>query len=148
MHEAIDDYIAHIKRSFVDVETRATTGWGNTQIKEALRLKEKHPDMPISRLDLTTIEAMITFWRNRPVARTSGEPIKVKTAESHIKRLKNFLWWLHRQDGYRWRIPPEVERLTVQVRETDRETQRRARPQQVEAYEVAELVIGDNYPSP
>ena len=48
--EANDDYIAHIKRSFVDVETRATTGWGNTQVKEALRLKEKHPDMPLSRL--------------------------------------------------------------------------------------------------
>ena len=49
LHEAIDDYIAHIKRSFVDVETRATTAWGNTQVKEALRLKEKHPDMPLSR---------------------------------------------------------------------------------------------------
>ena len=148
LHEALDDYIAHIKRTFVDVETRKPTGWANTQVKEALRLKEKHSNMPLSRLDLTTIEAMITFWRNRPVARTSGEPIKVKTAESHIKRVKNFLWWLHRQDGYRWRIPPEVERLPVKVRETDRETQRRAGPQQVKTYDVTELAILYKYALP
>ena len=103
LHEAIDDYIAHIKATFVDVETRTTTGWGNTQVKEALRLKEKHPNIPLSRLDLTTIEA---------------------------------------------RIPPEVERLPVKVRETDREIQRRARPNQVETYSVAELATLYRYALP
>ena len=148
LHEAIDDYIAHIKVTFVDVETRAMTGWGNTQVKEAMRLKEKHSDIPLSRLDLSTIEAMMNLWRNRPLSQKSGEPIRVKTAESHIKRLKNFLWWLHRQDKYRRRIPPEVERLAVKVRETDRETQGRARPQQVEIYDVAELATLYKYALP
>ena len=148
LHEAIDDYIANIKVTFLDVETRAVTGWGNTQVKEAKRLKQKHKDIPLSRLDLTAIEGMVTLWRNRPVSQKSGNPIRVKTAESHIKRLKNFLWWLHRQDKYRWRIPPEVERLAVKVRETDRETQQRARPQQVETYDVAELATLYKYALP
>ena len=148
LHEAIDDYIANIKVTFLDVETRAVTGLGNTQVKEAKRLKQKHKDIPLSRLDLTAIEGMITVWRNRPVSQKSGNPIRVKTAESHIKRLKNFLWWLHRQDKYRWRIPPEVERLAVKVRETDRETQQRARPQQVETYDVAELATLYKYALP
>lgn len=149
LHEALDDYIAHVRAAFVDVETRATTGWGNTQVKEAQRLKGRHPDMPLSRLDLTAIEGMMTFWRNRPVSRRKGgEPIRVKTAEGQIKRLKNFLWWLHRQDKYRWRIPPEVDRLPVKVRETDREAQRRARPQQVETYSVAELTTLYKYALP
>lgn len=148
LHEAIDDYIANIKVTFLDVETRAVTGWGNTQVKEAKRLKQKHKDISLSRLDLTAIEGMVTLWRNRPVSLKSGNPIRVKTAESHIKRLKNFLWWLHRQDKYRWRIPPEVERLAVKVRETDRETQQRARPQQVETYDVAELAMLYKYALP
>ena len=105
LHEAIDDYIANIKVTFLDVETRAVTGWGNTQIKEAKRLKQKHKDIPLSRLDLTAIEGMVTLWRNRPVSQKSGKPIRVKTAESHIKRLKNFLWWLHRQDKYAGEFP-------------------------------------------
>lgn len=148
LHEALDDYIAYIKSSFVDVETRLITGWGNTQVKEALRLKQNHPNFQLSRLDLTTIEGMINFWRNRPVSKKSGEPIKVKTAKGHIKRLKNFMWWLHRQDKYRWKIPPEVERLSVKVRETDRETQQRARPQQVETYSVSELTTLYKYALP
>lgn len=148
LHEALDDYMAHVKSSFVDIETRATTGWGNTQVKEALRLKEKHPNIPLSRLDLMTIETMINLWRNRPMVKGGDEPIKPKTAESHIKRLKSFLWWLHRQEKYRWRIPPEVERLPVKVRETDREIQRRARPNQVETYSVTELATLYKYASP
>ena len=67
LHQALDAFGDHIRRSAltpaVEGETQVTSPYGNTQIRTANRLKERHQDMPLSALNLNAIQAMVDYWR-------------------------------------------------------------------------------------
>lgn len=44
------------------------------------RLRESHPDVPLSALDYNTLEKMKSYWAGRPVSKRYGEPIAIDTS--------------------------------------------------------------------
>ena len=67
LHQALDAFAEHIRRTAltpaVEGETQVTSPYGNTQIRTANRLKERHQDMPLSALNLNAIQTMVDYWR-------------------------------------------------------------------------------------
>jgi hypothetical protein len=143
LHDALDAYGQHIQETYkapaTEGEQRRLSPWGVTQSKNVERLKQRHPNLPLSQLNLSAIEAMVEVWRQRPLAKGRNRPISPKTAESHIKQLRAFLRWLHRNERFHWRKPEGLDEVKVSVPLTNREKALRLTPAQVETYSLDEL---------
>jgi hypothetical protein len=135
LHQALDDYTDFLK------EFQTESGWGRTQMNQTKRLRDRHPDMPLSNLDLTAVEKMINFWRLRPPAKNTGKPISALTARNHIKQLRDFFRWLHRQERYGWRKPEGYEDIYCKVQRTGADTAARMATIHVPTFDVGELRV-------
>lgn len=148
-HQAMDEYGEYLKKTYIDPTTRKTKPWGNTQSKQAGRIKERQSnDFPLHQLTLQKIKDIIETWRSRPIVKDGTTPITPSTAKNHIKQFKHFLWWLHDSDDFRWKMPPEVERLSTKPHVGGEEKARRSRPDQVKTFTLEELVIFYKYATP
>jgi hypothetical protein len=145
LHQALDAFAEHIRRTAltpaVEGESQVTSPYGNTQIRTAHRLKERHQDMPLSALKLNTIQAMADYWRARPVVKGTNTPITVRTAQNHIKQIKEFFRWLHKNSDYEWRKPEDFDDLVVSVKSNLREKAAKVSPIAVDTYQLDELCI-------
>ena len=152
LHQAFDAYIEHIRRTAltpaVEGETQVTSLYGNVQIRNVQRLKERHPDMPLGQVGLNAIQGMIDAWRARPPVKRKTKPIAVKTATEHIKQLKNFFKWLHRNDDFAWRKPEDFAELVVSVKANQREKAAKVSPLQVKTFSEEELCLLYKYATP
>jgi hypothetical protein len=111
LHQALDDYIEWLKAEHREPGTDRIKAGGWTQIREAGRLKEKHPDVALSSLDLEAIESMIRLWRSRPAVKGKERPVAKVTADNHLAQMKRFLRWLHKSPRHNWRKPEGFEDL-------------------------------------
>ncbi len=148
LHDALDAYTDSIKAEHVDPETRMPTGYSNNSVKQIALLKERHENIPLGQLTLGAIKQALQYWASRPVKKGSEKPITARSAENYIKRWRHFLWWLHDAEEFRWKAPPELSRLKVKIRQTDKEKQATISPLQVKAFTEAELLTLFKYATP
>ena len=143
LHQALDDYAEWIPTKYQTLEsdgTRHTSDWGQSQLANVKRLKERHADIPLSMLTLVKCEEMLEFWAQRPPKKNSSTAIAIATAENHILQLKMFFKWLHkRRDQYGWAKPSDLADIRVRVLETEAERTSQNSPIQVDTYSVEEL---------
>jgi len=95
LHQALRDYIGWVRKEYYDAEQDSITDWGQTKIKQAETLIDRHPDLPLAQVNYSKIEEFYRFWRERPVRKGSHQRIAKKTAEHQIAALKDFFKWLH-----------------------------------------------------
>jgi predicted DNA-binding protein (UPF0251 family) len=152
LHQAFDAFAEHIRRTAltpaVEGETQVTSPYGNTQIRTANRLKERHQDMPLSALTLNAIQAMVDYWRARPLVKGTNTPITVRTAQNHIKQIREFFRWLHKNSDYAWRKPEDFDDLVVSVKSNLREKAAKVSPVAVDTYQLDELCVLYKYATP
>jgi hypothetical protein len=146
LHQAIDAYMDHVKRTMVEVSQPKP--FGRTRVKNSERLKERHPDSPLSALRLDAIEEMIDYWKNRPLVKRRGTPIRRKTAIHHIAELVRFCKWLHRTDKFEWRKPDDFDEIDKRVAETPAEVQAKETSAQVKTYSLEQLCTLYEYATP
>lgn len=140
LHQALDDYMEWLKAEKREPGTDRIKAGGWTQIREAGRLKEKHPDIPLSSLDLEAIESMIRVWRARPKVKGKEQPVTKVTADNHLAQLKRFLRWLHKSPRHNWRKPEGFEDLQFSAPLTADEIGGLADTEQVDTFDLSELV--------
>jgi hypothetical protein len=140
LHQALDDYIEWLKLDKREPGTDCVKAGGWTQIREAGRLKEKHPDISLSSLDLEAIESMIRLWRSRPKVKGKVRSLAKVTADNHLAQMKRFLRWLQKSPRHNWRKPEGFEDLHFSAPLTADEISRLADPEQVDTFDLAELV--------
>ena len=104
--------------------------------------------MPLGQVGLNAIQGMIDAWRARPPVKRKTKPIAVKTATEHIKQLKNFFKWLHRNDDFAWRKPEDFAELVVSVKANQREKAAKLSPLQVKTFSEEELCLLYKYATP
>lgn len=148
LHEALDRYAEHIKRKYKEVGTDKITDWGLAQLQTVERLKERHEDRPLARIDFTEIKEMIHLWQSRPQVKGRKTPISADTARHHIAQLKNFLWWVNDESSFRWKAPSELARLKIRIPRTEKEKQGKVSPAQVPTWTVEELTTLYQYATP
>jgi hypothetical protein len=152
LHEALDAFVEHVRRTALtpaaEGEAQVTSPYGNTQIRTAQRLKERHQNMPLSALNVNTIQAMVDYWRARPVVKGTNRPITVRTAQNHIKQIKEFFRWLHKNSDYEWRKPEDFDDLVVSVKSNLREKAAKVSPVAVDTYGLDELIVLYKYATP
>lgn len=152
LHAAFDDYCEYIRRTVltrpVEGEEQVTSSYGNVQIKNVQRLKERHADCPLSSLKLTAIQGMIDVWRNRPKVKGKSKPIARKVAVEHIKQLRAFFRWLHKNDALDWKRPADFDDLVTAVPANYAERAQSISTLQVDTYDIEELVLLYKYATP
>jgi len=111
LHETIDAYKKHLQ------ETGKRDGQDNLSphflkcLERLDMLKEHHADCQLWQLDSDKIEAMVSYWRNRPPTKRGGRCGTEHVAKM-IQQLYLYLRWLDRQPKHRWTMPRGVEGLT------------------------------------
>ena len=80
-------------------------------------------------------EGLIHRIADRPESKRGGK-ISGEFAKHLIKRVRNFVKWLHRTPEFGWKRPPGWETSQVRIDVTPQERQRAFRPQ---TYTVEEL---------
>ena len=111
------------------------------------RLKARHADMPLSQLGLDEIEAMLHYWKARPIT-AKGTPAAPETVRRHIKRIREFLKWLHRSPAFAWRTPTDYVVEPIRLERLAGEKTARLRTAQVKTYSREELVTLYRYATP
>lgn len=151
LHNALDDYAESVRsdqtKAGEDGERRLTR-WGNTQLKNIGRLKERHRDIPLTALDFDQCKDMIVYWRTRPPHKQSKKPLSAKTSSSHLRQLGRFFDWLHRSGKYKWRRPEDLREISRSVELRPDEKAARLTPAQVATYSKDELVLLYKYALP
>jgi hypothetical protein len=142
LHQALDAYARYAGEKY-----RGTL-WGTTLANEIGHVRRELPeDVPLSSVDVGFIERWIDHWRRRPVGKR-GRPVSAKYARNIIKRIRHFLRWLHRAQGFDWQTPPDLEFAPVKIDHTPAELAGRLSGEQVETYSLEELATLYQYATP
>jgi hypothetical protein len=152
LHNALDDYIQHITATCltapIEGEDQELSAWGFQQIKNAGRLKEHHSDCTLPTLKQDVVEAMFQHWANRPHKKGTKKPIAAKSADHHIKQLRNFLKWLHKNPNYSWRKPEDFDDIKIAAKSNSKELAAKLTPAQVDTFDLDELCLLYEYATP
>jgi hypothetical protein len=143
LHEALDDYIAHLKTKEHD-----HSGWGKTQVTEAEILRRHHEDIPLARLNLQAMEDMLMYWAKRPKVRNKDKPMSALSCRNYMKRLRDFWKWLHRSEKYAWRRPEDHDELKVRISSIPADREAKLKSVHIEVYSVEELTALYRHASP
>ncbi len=107
-HRTIEAYRSYLK------STGKTDDGGNlvarvNKCRDRLRyFKHALVDMPLWKLDLSQLETIAAYWRNRPMTQ-KGSRCSKPHAEDMAKEIKRFLKWLDTHPSYRWSKPKGFE---------------------------------------
>lgn len=135
LHEALDDYIAHLTAR----ETSDHSGWKRTQVNEAKVLRAHLQDIPLARLNLQAMEDQLNFWARRPKVRNKDKPMSALSCRNYMKRLRDFWKWLHRSEKYAWRRPDDHDELRVRIASIPADREAKLKSLHIETYSVEEL---------
>ena len=78
----------------------------------------------------------------------TNKPVTVRTAQNHIKQIKEFFRWLHKNSDYEWRKPDDFDDLVVSVKSNLREKAAKVSPVAVDTYRLDELCVLYKYATP
>lgn len=110
LHQAFDGY-----RAFIELGTGVkTTVFNKQRLYVVARLREEHPDEPLSDMNLDRCAQLIDRWRNRPFGR-NGNRLSMSTSSKLLKELVRFLKWLDVSPASSWRLPRGFECLNRRV---------------------------------
>ena len=150
LHQALDAYAGWIKVEFVVVtdDGKRLTDWGVAQIANVFRLKEHHPDLPLSSLGYSGLDEMFRHWRQRPMVKGRNKRMAKDSAEGHVYQLKQFVRWLHTSQEFAWRKPEDYDEIKTKVDADKEKSARRLATTQVDTYTLEELVLLSEYARP
>jgi hypothetical protein len=151
LHEALDDYIHHIRAIDVLPGTSDLSDYGHMKIKNVARLKERHENLSLSSLaTFDAVQSMMNLWRNRPMVKNSDPPTPItkKTAEHHIGELMRFFRWLNRTSMFEWRKPADFDEIQTRVNQTATERAAKHSHTQVNTFGIEELKLLNEYATP
>lgn len=153
LHVALDAYIADIKKNDLEPtpDGPTLTPFGALKAEQANRLKQRHPDRPLSTLDQDGCQELLDFWRMRPLTTdkriSPSRPMKRKTCENNISELTRFFRWLHRSKQFNWRKPEDFDELQTNVKDIQEERTQITHTR-VAVYLPEELAILNKYATP
>ncbi|MCY2987526.1 MAG: hypothetical protein NTY19_06640 [Planctomycetota bacterium] len=153
LHVALDAYVTDIMKNDMEPtpEGPTLTQFGASKIEQAKRLKQRHPDCPLSTLDQDGCQDLLDLWRMRPLTTdkriSPPRPMKKKTCENHVSELKRFLKWLHRSKQFGWRKPDDFDELRTNVKDIQEERTDIAH-NRVPVYLPEELAVLNKYATP
>lgn len=146
LHQALDGYIAWIENVKYRTPDGGVTQNGRGQVFQAGLLKKHHADMALSEFRQDQIDAMLTYWQQRPKGKRGV--MALDTCRDQIKRIRAFIKWLHRSQDFDWRRPADYEIVPVRVRLTVEEMAGKHSPVQVETYTPDQLATLYEYATP
>lgn len=85
---------------------------GANEPKDAKKLRDATPDMPLAEFAYDALETIGSYWRGRPETRrpgAEGKPIAVSTVRNRLKTSRRFVRWLNRSSAWEWRASAEWE---------------------------------------
>ena len=138
LHHALDAYIAELEKD------AHLSQWNRMKVNQALRLRERHEDVPLCALDIKKVEAMIGLWRNRPQVKVrkikaDGRQMAFNTCRNQIIQLRHFFKWLHRHPGYSWKRPECYEDIKATPITTAEDRSNKLRTIHIQTYTPEEL---------
>ncbi len=101
-------------------------------------IRQHAKNVHLEAFNLNEVEGIIRYWSQRPVSKR-GTPVKAATARNHVKRLRHFIRWLHKNPAFDWRKPEDYEVEYVRIPVTVQEKAKRFGATQVATYSVEEL---------
>ena len=84
------------------VEQRDAKEWNRKEAAATKRLKQSHPDIPLSQFGISSLERIAAYWASRPNAKRTGRPMALDSISSILKTARRFVRWLHRSAGHAW----------------------------------------------
>ena len=120
LHDALDAFKTHLINTSKKTNEGIVTTKTQKNLEQVERLKARHADMPLWKLNPDIWEHMITTWRNRPTTH-KGQRCKPSYALENIKLLYRFGRWLHNSD-YKWSKPDnfnDIDRKPFPLKEDD-----------------------------
>ncbi len=103
--------------------------------------------MPLAAFGLADIENLFKTWENRPASQRKGTPLAVESVRGVIKRIRQFLPWLHRS-SFNWRLPPDYVQKRMRLHLTPAELAAKVQPQGRKTFTRHELCTLWEYGSP
>jgi hypothetical protein len=110
LHEAFDDWKTYL------ASQPDPSGHCHKCQEGVDRFKDHHDDCPLSTLGEQRTHDLLTYWGNRPKGKRGV--ISVDTAKWHIKRMREFLRWLHRSEKYGWRKPADFAEWRITIKDS------------------------------
>ncbi len=149
LHQALDCYVAYIRKKVVEPtdDEPQLTSYGNLRIEQALRIKERQKDMPLSKLDLEACQSLLDYWRNRPKVKNSNRAIANRTCVNHIRELIRFFRWMSKGNDFSWRKPEDFDELEMKVKDLPEE-RTDIGLLQVKVYSIDHLTLLYKYSTP
>lgn len=148
LHEALETFAAKIREEYSKRskggEAARPTEWGQQLAAAVERLKQSHPNVPLSEFGHDAVAKMTRYWTSRPNRKGSSAPIAVNTVKTHVKALRRFLDWLDATDLFDWREPRKVKRATKVAWSqllTEEERAQQAHGRGVKVWSVDELGV-------
>lgn len=145
-HEALRSHSQWIEKEYLVASTGQATQWGRVRMKRVQSLLDHHSDFAISRLDLSKIEELYLYWRQRPKRKNSEKRLARKSAANQITALKDFFLWLHKSPNYEWRRPSDLDLVETRVKTFADDRRRQVTPAVI--YSLDELVLLNKYATP
>lgn len=109
-HETLDARSLHLS----ETGNRDTNGNLTTYVNNCRRrlryLKQHHKDLPLWKLNLPTIQAIVAHWRNRPRTAKS-ERCSRDHARDMLKELWRYFDWLDTEPRFKWTKPNGLDRI-------------------------------------
>lgn len=143
VHETMAAYKRHLE------QTGKRDGQGNLSpharkcMERMDVLLEHHQDGSLWQLDFAKVEAMVSYWKNRPLTKR-GSRCSVEHASKMIQELFRFLRWLDRQPRHRWSMPrgaEQLKRVPIRLPEDDQREPTAFRSTTKETYTPEQLAI-------
>lgn len=153
LHEAIDEYIEHIKKADLEptAEGPQMTAFGHLKVEQARRIKSRQPDRPLSTLDVQGCQELLDYWRMRPLTEPTpkrpSRPMETRYCENHIAEMNRFFRWLHKSKDFAWRKPEDFDELETRVKDLPDE-RTNIDFLNVEVFSLDELTILNKYATP
>lgn len=145
-HAALRAHMQWIKQEYRTAATGDPTQWGHVRIKRVQTLIDHHQDFPLAALNLSRIEELYRYWRQRPPRKGTDIPVAKKSASNQVAALKDFLAWLHRATEYEWRRPDDLNMIETRVKTLPEDRRRQVMPDVL--YSLEELVLLNKYATP
>jgi integrase len=117
LHQAMDAYAQYAAK-------RDARESSQVEAAAAKRLKQSHPDIPLSQFGNSSLERIATYWASRPNAKKTGRPMALDSITDILKTARRFVRWLHRSEEFTWTKPVDAEdllRVNVERLRTDAE---------------------------
>lgn len=140
LHAALDAYADWIRATDRTPPPDSRVKQSGTRlIFHVNKIKEAQEDMPLSEFNLSGIEGMIDYWKNRPLTK-KGKPASPETVKGIIKTIRHFVRWLNRNPNFNWHKPADLEFMPVRITPTPSKNAKKIRTLQVDTYTLDELV--------